>query len=388
VHLADNFGNQYGWLPNTFVKEDIMSFFFVLSGFVTAYSHSADNGEKPKDRFHYLGRRFGKMLPPFLLSCVLDLPGAAITQYRPGCGLFWPACALQFFLLSPWTGLSHIARLNGVSWYLECLVWLWMAFAFLKVDLLFRDRPWRAVAGLYALSCVLFFVAGPLTEINKHGLPVLRLPEFCIGCCVASTLGSDRRLGQTIVWVVGVAFACYYVLHYIVFPEQMLMDTDVCLAWPVNDWAYRSVFLGQFYSKASMVWAVLIHCVARLELDGEDTFVLRCLTYPLFKTFNAFSMHMYLYHELVASSIMGVSGKLGVQWTLDLLILACYFISYLMFSVVHPVLHLCLGWVALQLPKMPGGSSPKHALLVSAHDRPVDVDSVPLEHDHEYVPHE
>ena len=44
-----------------------------------------------------------------------------------------------------------------------------MAFAFLKVDLLFRDRPWRAAAGLYVLSWLLYFAAGPLTEINKHG---------------------------------------------------------------------------------------------------------------------------------------------------------------------------------------------------------------------------
>ena len=110
VHLADNFGSQYGWLPNTFVKEDVMSFFFVLSGFVTAYSHA---GEEPRDRLEYLGRRVGKMLPPFLLSCLLDLPGAAITQYRAGCDLFWPASALQLFLLSPWTGLSHIARLTA-----------------------------------------------------------------------------------------------------------------------------------------------------------------------------------------------------------------------------------------------------------------------------------
>jgi len=348
VHLADNFGSQYGWLPNTFVKEDVMSFFFVLSGFVTAYSHA---GEEPRDRLEYLGRRVGKMLPPFLLSCLLDLPGAAITQYRAGCDLFWPASALQLFLLSPWTGLSHIARLNGVSWYLECLVWLWMAFAFLKIDLVLRG--WRAAAGLYVLSWLLYYAAGPLTEINKHGLPALRLPEFCIGCCVASTLGPEQRLGGRIVRAAGLCFAVYYVLHYLVFAERMPADADVCRPWPVNDWAYGSFYLGQFYSKASLVWAVLIHCAACLELDGDDTFVLRCLTHPLFSTLSAFSMHLYLYHELVAASIMGVSGRVGVQWTLDLLILACYCVSFVFFAIVHPSLHWCLAWVAQRLFRGP-----------------------------------
>ena len=102
VHLADNFGHQYGWLPDTFV-EDVASFVFVPSGFVMAFSHAMENKEEPRDREEYLG--MGTMLPTFLLSCPLDLPGAAIMQYRAGCSLFWPACALQLFLLSPWTGI-------------------------------------------------------------------------------------------------------------------------------------------------------------------------------------------------------------------------------------------------------------------------------------------
>ena len=148
VHLADNFGSQYGWLPNTFVKEDVMSFFFVLSGFVTAYSHAA---EEPRDRLEYLGRRVGKMLPPFLLSCLLDLPGAAITQYRAGCD---PPAPSSFSCCRLGRASLTLRGSRRVSWYLECLVWLWMAFAFLKMDLLFRG--WRAAAGLYALSWLLY----------------------------------------------------------------------------------------------------------------------------------------------------------------------------------------------------------------------------------------
>ena len=33
---------------------------------------------------------------------------------------------------------------------------------------------------------------------------------------------------------------------------------------------------------------------------------------------------------------MGISGRVGVQWTLDLLILACYCIGFVIFAAVHP----------------------------------------------------
>ena len=107
--------------------------------------------DEPRER---LGRRVGKLLPLFLLSGVLDLPIAAITQYLAGCILFWPASALQPFLLSPLTGLSpHIRRLKVVSWYLGCLLGLCIAFAFLKVDLL--DRHLRAAVGCAVLASLL-----------------------------------------------------------------------------------------------------------------------------------------------------------------------------------------------------------------------------------------
>jgi hypothetical protein len=170
--------------PGRMFSSDLMSFFFVLSGFVSAYA----NPDGPTEGF--MRRRLGTMLGPFWLSSLMDLPAAIMTQPIPGCDLFWPGCLMQALLLSPWTGHFHFAHPNSVAWYAACLVWLWLCFAWLPPGGVFKSRPWTVALGLYAVSQLLFLLATPLMEETKRILPILRLPEFYMGCAIAY---ADRK---------------------------------------------------------------------------------------------------------------------------------------------------------------------------------------------------
>ena len=66
---------------------------------------------------------------------------------------------------------------------------------------------------LYILVSIYFLF--PVCSCGQHGLPALRLPELCTGCCVVSTLGSEQRRGGggSIVRAAGLGFAVHYVLH-------------------------------------------------------------------------------------------------------------------------------------------------------------------------------
>ncbi len=173
-----------------------VSFFFVLSGFILTYIYLDELvGRKSLVKF-YLAR-FARVYPVYLLSIVLMSPFVAPTSFALD--------APQFFLLQMWPPLAanDLLNWNGPAWTLSVELLFYLAFP----ALLALMAPLRAV-GVIAVATVMILaiVAGRLSSISSIGdapfaflgyfpAPVLRLPEFIFGICLA--LVFTRRVVPT-----------------------------------------------------------------------------------------------------------------------------------------------------------------------------------------------
>ena len=163
-----------------------VSFFFVLSGFILTYVYLDElKGRTSLVKF-YLAR-FARVYPVYLLSIILMTPLVAPTS-------FW-LDAPQFILLQMWPplGANDFLNWNGPAWTLSVELLFYLAFPALLALL----APLRAsrVMVVAIILCVAM-AAGRLSSISSISdapfaflgyipAPVLRLPEFIFGICLA-----------------------------------------------------------------------------------------------------------------------------------------------------------------------------------------------------------
>ena len=163
-----------------------VSFFFVLSGFILTYVYLDElNGRTALVKF-YLAR-FARVYPVYLLSIILMAPVVAPTSFKLD--------APQFVLLQMWPplGANDFLNWNGPAWTLSVELLFYLAFPALLALL----APLRAsrVMVVAIILCVAM-AAGRLSSISSMAeapfaflgyipAPVLRLPEFIFGICLA-----------------------------------------------------------------------------------------------------------------------------------------------------------------------------------------------------------
>ena len=149
-HISFLFPGSNGLLSQGVVADNLMSFFFVLSGFVAMYSNKETDISSFPNAFRYIYRRICKTYPLYLLLYLADLPATILGQVDD-CEYFWVSLAAQPLLLQCWIGSQHIAISNGVGWYLCTLYWLWIIFPFYEFKHCYR----RAHGSRY-VSCMPF----------------------------------------------------------------------------------------------------------------------------------------------------------------------------------------------------------------------------------------
>lgn len=299
-------------LPGPLFTSDLMSFFFVLSGFVVAHTHP----EGPDSGF--LRRRLSKVLIPLWVSVLADTYGAWKTQYIEGCGLFWPGYVLNFLLLSPWTGHYPYSHPNGVAWYLLCLIWLWLFFSITPSFTILKKWPWSSIMVLYVVSQGMFLLATPLLDDTKRMIPLLRLPEFYMGYCAA-----HAKRGFPVLAVL--LFVGLVTFHW-VMPMQPVAHKSPCQLFVTVNRPFGPV---EMLGKSSIVWAVLIQAVAKYEMDGGLTWA----SHPFLVDLNKISLHVYLFHTLLAAVAGHIMDGVGVPFSTAWAMMFAY----------------CGSWVVVQL---------------------------------------
>lgn len=174
-----------------------VSFFFVLSGFILAYSHPGEVEWKSFAR-----SRFARLWPLHLVTAALWI----VIANRGGGTTFGAAEILNLLLLQAWVPISSfVFSLNPVAWSISVEVFFYFLFPFIKgrrlylvtaavfaltlsvlilMDLLFDPGfpAWKAPGTIWTLHVALQF-------------PFMRLAEFCIGI-VAAQHFKTRRMSK------------------------------------------------------------------------------------------------------------------------------------------------------------------------------------------------
>lgn len=197
-----------------------VSFFFVLSGFVLAWSGLRDDGSLWLSTTAFWRGRLRRLAPTFWLATVVALPTALALLHRSGlqgaelARAIGVDAALSLSFLQAFVP-GHELAINPPAWSLSAEMFFSLLFPLLAPPL-FRLRAGTAVAALVSLWLlswlpgVLYLVldpdglsaAGIAIDHRAHAVvldvlryhPLLRLPEFLAGIVAARLFLDGRRV--------------------------------------------------------------------------------------------------------------------------------------------------------------------------------------------------
>jgi peptidoglycan/LPS O-acetylase OafA/YrhL len=324
------------------VSQDLMSFFFVLSGFVAA--HSRPEGEPGWDFFR---RRARKTYPLYLVMLLAGFPGElyghVVREAQRCSAQFWGFSAAQLGASQSWLAWGTVGS-NNPSWYFSTLLWVWAAYALHDPRPLLRTRPLAAAAALYLASLGACLGLSCFDSQNTKQFPPLRLLEFWMGCAVACSV---KKGGTPLPGVVPASALALYAAHACLstamaerWDAQVMNKTESCDFWQRGP--DLQIKPGKFVTATSPVWAAVIHWLATAESRGEWTGPLQ---WDAFRHLSAFSLQVYLVHAVVWDALRSASDALGTRswWAKDWYMLACYAAAYAVHTYVQPVLDRLAG---------------------------------------------
>ncbi len=244
-----------------------VSFFFVLSGFVLAWS------ARPGERAHtFWWRRFSKVYPATFVTTLVALfivGGAGPLQL-----------ATHLTLTQSWVPRSDVyTALNLVSWSLSC-----EAFFYLCFPLLLAGMRRLGPAGLWAIAVMMIECVAALSVNLVHAerstaawvgyvLPPVRMAEFTLGIAVALLVRSGSWRGPGLRWSLAL------------LPPAMV--AGLFAPYPVNEHALTLVPV-----------TLIVASAARADLLGRATLWSR----PLMVYLGELSFAFYLVHFLVIAA--------------------------------------------------------------------------------------
>ncbi|MFM0060041.1 acyltransferase [Paraburkholderia phytofirmans] len=157
--------------------EQAVSFFFVLSGFILAYTYS-DRILGGRALGEYYVARFARVWPTHLLTAAIAL--LLIYESVP----VWTITATNLLLLQAWIPNSdYFFSLNGVSWSIsvEMLFYATFPFVLRRID---STWHWKLAASIAIAIISMSFIrlAGEQARLwSVYIFPLTRFPEFVLG---------------------------------------------------------------------------------------------------------------------------------------------------------------------------------------------------------------
>jgi peptidoglycan/LPS O-acetylase OafA/YrhL len=307
---------------------DLMSFFFVLSGFVITYAHQDDHLSTWTAKRAFWWRRWSKTYPTYLLLWCTCLVYHCATN--PPTTTKVTLCYItQLFAMNNWIGCG-CNIMNPPSWYIATLYWAWLAFPWLHamVRRVASYRPWTVATCLWLVSIGLNTGALPLGYWWIYTHPLLRVFEFTIGCIAATTLPTRLH------WLVPTIPLASLVAVYAALYAWSIDRADECDHTPFHAAAPDSYgcthqWYRAFVTKTALAWAVFIHYLAASEQHDQP----HCLSGVLRNgnllcTLSTFSLQLYLCHHFVFRVIHDVTrltiGNIGLHLIFILDYCCCY----------------------------------------------------------------
>ena len=267
-----------------------VTFFFVLSGFVLAWSWQDDRG-----RIGFYGRRFARVYPLHALCWALALLVYLPLTARPRGTVAENAAGLT--LTHAWVPDPHwYFAGNAPSWSLSCEAFFYALLPFLIPMV---RRAGRRAAVVTVVACFAYLLVVPLVvqtltdgtyaALSLWVSPPYRVAEFLIGV----VLGWAIRSGWRPRWTAGQALALLLLAYSVAaFGLSDLFTSDVRSERP----------LGSLYADALVVIPVgaLIAAVAARDLTGRRSWLGSRLGIELGSASYAF----YLVHVMVVLVVL------------------------------------------------------------------------------------
>lgn len=189
-----------------------VNFFFILSGFILAYTQTTGGFTQKRCFYH---ARFARIYPVYLLGLVLTVPFILThdfhISFKPETPLLQTqSLILQSVLMQAWYPPFAI-NWNAPGWSLSVEFFFYALFPFIA-PFFMRQKTTRLLAfiGIFYIisvgSPILFHGLGLFDlwtdgALNQHSLhhnffyyfPLIRLPEFLTGLCLAGVFLKNRE---------------------------------------------------------------------------------------------------------------------------------------------------------------------------------------------------
>lgn len=302
-----------------------VSLFFVLSGFVLAWSHRTHTSV-----FVTWGRRLVRIWPLHLV-CVLAAVVVGLTVYPPIRTADPGAAIANLFLVSSWRA-DRWQSGNPVSWSLVCEAFFYLVFPALFWRLARARNPalWAVVAASATLVWVMPTLIGALPgALSPYSFPPARLPEFLFGMALA-VLMRRHGFGGVKLW------------------SALLVTAAGCFASATNPADPRS------YAAFTLIgFGMLLTALARRAKERRPTL----LAHPALVEFGRLSFAFYLVHLLCLQVVVGLADGAGTH-NLGVPAAALAFTSALALAIV---LHVGVerAFVRVFAPLWPKASGPQ-----------------------------
>ena len=216
VSVVQYFGGHSASLVDwAFGAGDVgVSFFFVLSGFVLAWS------TPPATRaVRFWRKRFARIYPLHLTTALLAL--ALALTLAPGTKPDFAQLAANLSLTQSWIpNVSFYQSVNPVSWSLACEAFFYFLFPLLIGPLRQLGSRGNAivVAGCLALEFLIPALAHHLypsipLDFLLYFFPLERLPEFLLGMALAQVVIAGRWRGPGVAMSLAITVFGYFLTY-------------------------------------------------------------------------------------------------------------------------------------------------------------------------------
>ncbi len=203
-----------------------VGFFFVLSGFILAYTYLGPPEEGRLRLRPFWAARFARVYPVYFLGLLFAAPFALPVLLHAGLGRTLVTGTAAVALVQAWVPQLALGW-NSPGWSLSAEAFFYLVFPFVAPSLWPQGRRWVLLTlivfwGLAQVGPALFVVAsdegwlgaGPLTIAKAFVAysPLTRLPEFLFGVALGRLFLFDAASGgRSAAWSLG-AFAAGSVL--------------------------------------------------------------------------------------------------------------------------------------------------------------------------------
>lgn len=277
-----------------------VTFFFVLSGFVLAWTYY----DRMPPRRVFWWRRFARIWPLMVVATILS-----VVAYRAiGTPVSGEEVIGGVLLIHAWSLDPLIVRGgNGATWSLSDEAFFYVCFPFLLALLSRSTRSIRnamitllgALVGMAAVWVVVGVSVGGFSMRSSlvDSFPPTRLLQFVVGVAFGVAFGRGWRPRIPLSFAVLVFIAYHIGLTYwrTAVPET-------------SPWGAYSA--SQLFS--TPVYLLIVLAAAGRDLDGRSGFLAR----PWLIRLGHWSFAWYLVHEIVIRCAIAVGGRpIGLKWT-------------------------------------------------------------------------